>query len=70
MLRKQEFDAFNKKISYTWRIKQLGYTVAMMFLRAYEKGETIYMSMQVGDFQMNLDSTITKAKWVQANTFS
>ena len=39
------FDAFNKKISYTWRIKQLGYTVAMMFLRAYEKGETIYMSM-------------------------
>lgn len=39
------FDAFNKKISYKWRIKQLGYTVAMMFLRAYEKGETIYMSM-------------------------
>ncbi len=39
------FDAFNKKISYRWRMKQLGYTVAMMFLRAYEQGETIYMSM-------------------------
>lgn len=39
------FDAFDKKISYTWRIKQLGYTVAMMFLRAYEQGETIYLSM-------------------------
>ena len=39
------FDAFNKKISYKWRMKQLGYTVAMMFLRAYEQGETIYMSM-------------------------
>jgi cobalt/nickel transport system permease protein len=39
------FDAFNKQIPYKWRIKQLGYTVAMMFLRAYEKGETIYMSM-------------------------
>jgi cobalt/nickel transport system permease protein len=39
------FDAFNKKISYKWRMKQLGYTVAMMFLRSYERGETIYMSM-------------------------
>lgn len=26
-------------------MKQLGYTVAMMFLRAYEQGETIYLSM-------------------------
>ena len=39
------FDAFNKKISYKWRMKQLGYTVGMMFLRSYERGETIYMSM-------------------------
>nr|WP_319373005.1 cobalt ECF transporter T component CbiQ [uncultured Methanobacterium sp.] len=39
------FDAFNKKLSYKWRMKQLGYTVAMMFLRAYEQGETVYMSM-------------------------
>ena len=39
------FDAFNKKISYKWRMKQLGYTVAMMFLSSYERGETIYMSM-------------------------
>jgi cobalt/nickel transport system permease protein len=39
------FDAFNKKLAYTWRMKQLGYTVAMMFLRAFERGETVYMSM-------------------------
>ena len=39
------FDAFNKKLSYKWRMKQLGYTVAMMFLRAFEQGETVYMSM-------------------------
>jgi len=26
-------------------MKQLGYTVAMMFLKAYEQGETIYLSM-------------------------
>lgn len=39
------FDAFNKKLPYKWRMKQLGYTVAMMFLRAYEQGETVYLSM-------------------------
>ena len=39
------FDAFNKKLSYKWRMKQLGYTVAMMFLRAFEQGESVYMSM-------------------------
>lgn len=39
------FDAFNNKLPYKWRMKQLGYTVAMMFLRAYEQGETIYLSM-------------------------
>lgn len=39
------FDAFNKKLSYKWRMKQLGYTVAMMFLRSYEQGETVYLSM-------------------------
>lgn len=50
------FDAFNKKISYKWRMKQLGYTVAMMFLRAYEQGETVYMSMASRGFsdQSNL----------------
>lgn len=39
------FDAFNKQLPYKWRMRQLGYTVAMMFLRAYEQGETIYLSM-------------------------
>lgn len=39
------FDAFNKELPYRWRMRQLGYTVAMMFLRAYEQGETIYLSM-------------------------
>lgn len=47
------FDAFNKKLTYQWRMKQLGYTVAMMFLRAYEQGETIYMSMASRGFSEN-----------------
>lgn len=41
----RNFDIFNKKTSYMWRLKQVGYTVMMMFLRAYERGETVYMSM-------------------------
>lgn len=41
----RNFDIFNKKTSYMWRLKQLGFTVMMMFLRSYEHGESIYMSM-------------------------
>ncbi len=41
----RNFHIFNKNTNYLWRMKQLGYTVMMMFLRAYEHGETIYLSM-------------------------
>ena len=41
----RNFDIHNKAISYKWRVKQVGYSIAMMFLKAYEKGETIYLSM-------------------------
>ncbi|HMK54763.1 MAG TPA: cobalt ECF transporter T component CbiQ [Methanobacteriaceae archaeon] len=41
----RNFDIFNKKTSYMWTMKQLGYTIAMMFLRAFERGETVYLSM-------------------------
>ncbi|MBI5679311.1 MAG: cobalt ECF transporter T component CbiQ [Methanobacterium sp.] len=41
----RNFDIFNKKTTYMWRLKQLGYTIMMMFLRSYEHGDSIYMSM-------------------------
>ncbi|HEX7468415.1 MAG TPA: cobalt ECF transporter T component CbiQ, partial [Methanobacterium sp.] len=41
----RNFDIFNKKTTYIWRMKQLAYTIAMMFLRSYERGETVYFSM-------------------------
>ena len=44
-MRSRNFDPFNKDIPYKWRVKQVGYSIAMMFLKAYEKGETIYLSM-------------------------
>ena len=41
----RNFDIFSKKTAYMWRLKQVAYTIAMMFLRAFEKGETVYFSM-------------------------
>ena len=41
----RNFDIFSKKTAYMWRMKQIGYTIMMMFLRAYERGETVYLSM-------------------------
>ncbi len=41
----RNFDIFNKKIAYMWRLRQVAYTVAMMFLRSYERGESVYLSM-------------------------
>lgn len=41
----RNFDIFNKKTSYMWRLKQIGFTIMMMFLRSYERGENIYLSM-------------------------
>lgn len=41
----RNFHIFNKKTSYMWRMKQIGYTIMMMFLKAYEQGEKVYLSM-------------------------
>ncbi len=41
----RNFDIFNQEIAYMWRLKQVAYTVAMMFLRSYERGESVYLSM-------------------------
>ena len=39
------FDAFDRKLPYRYRIRQLGYTIGTMFIRAYEQGERVYTSM-------------------------
>jgi cobalt/nickel transport system permease protein len=39
------FDAFDRKLPYRYRIRQLGYTIGTMFIRAYEQGERVYISM-------------------------
>ncbi|MDR0911008.1 MAG: cobalt ECF transporter T component CbiQ [Methanobrevibacter sp.] len=39
------FDIWNKKTSYLWRIRQIAYTVMMLFLKSFEKGEIVYFAM-------------------------
>lgn len=39
------FDIRSKKTSYLWKLKKIGETISMMFLRSYEQGEKVYFSM-------------------------
>ena len=41
----RNFDIHSKKVSYKWTVKQVGYTIGMMFLKAYEQGERVHKSM-------------------------
>jgi len=39
------FDIRSKKTAYMWKLKKVGETISMMFLRSYEQGEKVYFSM-------------------------
>jgi cobalt/nickel transport system permease protein len=39
------FDPFNAKLPYRYRLRQLGYTIGTMFIRSYEQGERVFISM-------------------------
>ncbi|MBR1610194.1 MAG: cobalt ECF transporter T component CbiQ [Methanobrevibacter sp.] len=41
----RNFNIHSKTVPYKWRVKQVGYTVGMMFLKAYEQGERVHKSM-------------------------
>ena len=41
----RNFHIHSKLTPYKWRIRQVGYTVAMMFVKSYEQGERVYKSM-------------------------
>ncbi len=58
----RNFDIFNKKTAYMWRMKQIGYTIMMMFLRSYEQGEKVYASMLSRGYSDDSDMYTTKDK--------
>jgi cobalt/nickel transport system permease protein len=39
------FDIRSKKTNYVWKLRKVGETIGMMFLRSYEQGEKVYFSM-------------------------
>jgi len=39
------FDAFDSRLPYRYRLRQLGYVLGTIFIRAYELGERVYISM-------------------------
>ena len=41
----RNFHIHSKLTPYKWRVKQVGYTIAMMFVKSYEQGERVYKSM-------------------------
>ena len=41
----RNFDIHSKNVPYKWTVKQVGYTIGMMFLKAYEQGERVHKSM-------------------------
>lgn len=58
------FDIWNKATPYMWRLKQVGFTIAMIFLNAYEKGEKVYFSMvsRCYDGDINMFNTESKIR--------
>ncbi len=65
----RNFHIHNKLTPYKWRVKQVGYTIAMMFIRSYKKGETIYASMASRGFSDDSKfyvsrKTITKSNYI------
>ena len=41
----RNFNIHSKLVPYRWTVKQVGYTIAMMFLKSYEQGERVHKSM-------------------------
>jgi cobalt/nickel transport system permease protein len=39
------FDAFDRHLPYSYRLRQIGYMIGTMFVRSYEQGERVYTSM-------------------------
>lgn len=56
------FDIFNKKTPYKWRLIKVGETITMMFIRAFEQGETVYLSMVCRGYSENTRIYRAKSK--------
>jgi cobalt/nickel transport system permease protein len=44
-LETKAFDPFDRNLPYRYRMRQIGYTIGTIFIRSYEQGERVYISM-------------------------
>ncbi|HON81371.1 MAG TPA: energy-coupling factor transporter transmembrane component T [Methanoregulaceae archaeon] len=44
-LESKAFNPFDRDLPYRYRMRQIGYTIGTMFVRSYEQGERVYISM-------------------------
>lgn len=61
------FDIWNKKTEYKWRVKKVGHTITMMFLRSYEQGEKVYLSMLSRGYSNESNIYLEKSKIVKTD---
>ena len=54
------FDPFDPQLPYRYRLRQLGYTIGTMFIRSYEQGERVYISMLCRGYGRDSHLFITK----------
>ena len=54
------FNAFDTHMTWKYRIRQLGYTIGTMFIRAYEQGERVYTSMLCRGYGRNSFLFVTR----------
>jgi cobalt/nickel transport system permease protein len=59
-LETKAFNPFDKNLPYRYRMRQIGYTIGTMFIRSYEHGERIYISMLCRGYGKNSHLFIRK----------
>ena len=58
----RNFHIHSKLTPYKWRVKQVGYTIAMMFIRSYKKGDAVYASMASRGFSEDSEFYMSRKK--------
>jgi cobalt/nickel transport system permease protein len=59
-LESKAFDPFDRNLPYRYRMRQIGYTIGTMFIRSYEQGERVYISMLCRGYGKHSHLFITK----------
>jgi cobalt/nickel transport system permease protein len=65
-LESKAFDPFDRNLPYRYRMRQIGYTIGTMFIRSYEQGERVYISMLCRGYGKNSHLFLKKKEFKTA----